>query len=98
MSLPATQDTSQYTDNKEHDTLFLAKRVTEVGNDSQTYMDYDVRTDDQPVYVGTAGRGIATSSDGWLIKKFTYDSSNRPTIIQNGVGAWDNRATTVTYS
>lgn len=98
MSLPVTQDQSQYLDNKEHDSLFVAKRVTEVGNDTQTLMDYDVRSDDQPVYVGSAARGVATSSDGWLIKKFTYDGSNRPTVIQNGVGAYDNRATSVTYS
>lgn len=97
MSLPATQDTSQYTDNKEHDSLFVAKRVTEVGNDSQTLMDYAARSDDQPVYVGTGARGLATSADGWLIKKFTYDGSDRPTVIQNAVGTWDGRAA-LTYT
>lgn len=98
MSLPVTQDTSQYVDNKEHDTLFVAKRVTEVGNDSQTYMDYVARTDDQPVYIGSAARGVATSAEGWLVKKITYDASSRPTVIQNGIGAWDNRAISIVYS
>jgi pyridoxal biosynthesis lyase PdxS len=97
MSLKVTQDTSQYTDNKEHDSLFVAKRVTEVGNDSQTLMDYVARTDTQPVYVGSAARGVASSADGWLVKKITYDGSDRPTVIQNAVGAWDSRAS-LSYS
>lgn len=59
----------------------------------ETRFDYDVRTDSNPVYIGQAPTGAATSAPAWNIQKFTYDASSRPTrveILYNQV--WDNRA------
>lgn len=49
-------------------------------------------------YQGLSYPGTATSSAGWQIKKFIYDSNNRMTDIQWAGGSdaytsiWDNRA------
>lgn len=56
--------------------------------------DYDTRDDGQPVYVGYAPAGTATSSAAWLIHKFTYDVSNfvtRRQVVTDKI--YDNRAT-----
>jgi hypothetical protein len=93
MSQPVTQDTSQYTDNKEHDSLFKAKRITDVGSDNQVIVDEAAAP--ATTYVGTVGRGIATSASGWLIKKIVV--SGTTTTITHAIGIWDNRASE-TYS
>ena len=74
-----------------------ALRVTDVGTNVQKIIDYDVRVDDNPVYVGYGDRGIATSSALWLINKITYDGSARVTLVQSAVGVWTNRAS-LTYA
>lgn len=59
----------------------------------QTRLDYDVRTDSNPVYVGEANQGVATSASEWIVKKLYYDASNRLTRIKaHGNVAWDNRS------
>lgn len=60
--------------------------------DFESRLDYAGRTDDQPVYVGRASSGTATSSGVWVVEKVTYDGSDRPTRKQVLTGAWDNRA------
>lgn len=51
-----------------------------------------------PVYIGRALPGIATSAESWQIRKVTYDSARRPTAILFSSGSneyaykWDNRA------
>jgi len=60
-------------------------------------MDYQARTDYQPVYLGTAPPGTAASSPTWAVRYLTYDGSSRLLQIQNAVGAWSNR-TTLSYS
>lgn len=56
-----------------------------------------------PIYVGLAQPGTATSAASWQIKKITYDGNNNPTSILYAVGSgsfnqiWDNRAS-LTYS
>ena len=56
--------------------------------------DYDTRTDGQPVYIGFAQPGTATSTEAWLIHKFTFDGSNNVTRRQVVTDkAWDNRTT-----
>jgi len=75
----------------EHDELFNAKRITDVGNDQDVNLDYDVRTDDNAVYVGIGARGLADSAGGWLIFKLAYDISNRLTSKKSAVGIWNNR-------
>ena len=64
---------------------------------SQKRIDYDVRTDDNPVYVGFNYKGAATSDTMWVLQKITYDASNRPTLVQISNDSWDNR-TTATYN
>ena len=88
-----TRDTSQYTDNKEHDSLFFAKRVTNVGSDLQTIVDESVAG---TTYIGHGARGLATSSNGWLIDKIVVDGTT--TTITHAIDAWDNAKTTAVYS
>jgi YD repeat-containing protein len=59
--------------------------------------DYGVRTDYQPVYLGTAPPGTPTSAPLWAIRQLTYDASSRLLSILNATGAWTARAT-LTYS
>lgn len=55
-------------------------------------LDYDTRTDANPVYVGDAAPGAATSALAWTVLKLHYDSDNRLTRKQVQVDiAWDNR-------
>ena len=64
---------------------------------TQKRLDYDVRTDSNPVYVGFNFRGAATSATNWVLQKLTYDGSARVTLVQIAIDAWDNR-TTATYT
>ena len=93
MSQNITKDTSQYTDNKEHDSLFMAKRVVTTGSDNQVIIDKSVTG---TTYFGFGARGIATSATGWLIKKMV--KSGTTTTITHAVDAWDNAKTTAVYS
>ncbi len=64
----------------------------------QMQLDYDVRTDDNPIYQGYAAPDVATSTNGWTIYKYTIDASNRVTIRKIAMKvAWDLMAT-LTYS
>jgi len=83
-----TKDSSQYINNEEHDSLFKAKRVTDVGSDNQQLIDEAAAP--ATTYVGLGSRGLATSSDGWLIKKITV--AGTLTTIQHAIGVWDDRA------
>lgn len=65
----------------------------------QQRIDYVARTDGQPVYVGFALKGTATTGT-WLIQKFTYTTisgTDYLSLRQSSVGDWDDRAT-LTYS
>lgn len=63
---------------------------------SQRLIDYVGGTN--PIYIGKARSGTATSDPQWQICKLTFDVNNNPTAIQyaNGTSAydfiWDNRA------
>lgn len=70
----------------------LATLQRSTDGDNEVRLDYDVRTDSNPVYIGRALPGTGTSSATWTIKRFTYDASARATRIQVLVGAWDSRA------
>lgn len=61
--------------------------------DYETRLDYDGRTDDQPVYVGRASSGASVALAEWTIEKVTYDGNDRPTRKQvlDGV-SWNDRA------
>ena len=66
-----------------------------------TQVEYDASNN--PIYIGDAVTGTATSAAAWRIKKITYDASNNPTGIQWADGStkfdkvWDDR-TTYSYS
>lgn len=60
--------------------------------DFETRLDYDVRTDSNPVYLGRALDGTSVT-ETWTIQKFTYDGSDRVTQIQVTEGRWDARTT-----
>lgn len=56
-----------------------------------------------PIYIGQAFPGSATSLPVWRIEKITYDGNNNPTVILwspkygNFGDIWDNRAS-LSYS
>jgi len=87
-----TRDTSQYTDNKEHDSLFFAKRITDVGSDQQSII---FAKSANITYIGLGARGLATSADGWLVTKI--DESSDPTTIKHAIGILDNKSS-LTYT
>ncbi len=76
---------------KEHEDLLKAKRMVEVPSNLLMKVDYDTRTDANPVYVGYAPRGSADEDDGWLLQKLTYDTTDRVTIRQVAYGNWTDR-------
>lgn len=98
----ATKPDSLAVDSYEHD--LSAARVINIPSNQQTLIDYVGGTN--PIYVGTAPRGLATSfgtdndssKANWLIKKITWDENSNPIAVNIGWGKWDNRSTTVTYS
>ena len=92
MSLAKTAETEQYIANYEHDDLFNAKQVTDVGSDKQIIIFAEATN---VKYIGFGARGLATSADGWLIKKI--DKSADPTTIKHAIGILDDKAT-LTYT
>lgn len=74
-----------------HEKDLFAARFTEIPSNQQMRCDYDGRTDGQPVYIGFGAKGLASSADGWLLQKFTYDGSNFVTLRQIFYGIWDSR-------
>lgn len=93
ISLPVFADNSFIQDYR---TRGFGSKVQDVVTDTQIQADYDVRTDAQPVYLGYAIIGKATSDDAWMIYKFTYDGSNQMTVKQTAYGTWTGRAS-LTY-
>lgn len=59
-------------------------------NDYRTRLDYDTRTDGNPVYVGTAAM-TAIDTDNWHILRLTYDSSARLIDKQYQLRSWTSR-------
>ena len=79
---------------------FGAKMVVEPmppASFTQKLLDYDVRSDSNPVYVGFNFRGAAQSATNWVLQKLTYDGSNRVIQVQVAIDAWTNRVG-ATYS
>lgn len=74
---------------REHELEVNAKRVIVLPNNQQVRVEYD--SSSNAIYVGVAPKGLATFSDGWLLKEITYSGSD-PTIIKIAYGNWDNRA------
>jgi hypothetical protein len=76
--------------------LERAQKVFQVPSSYQVKIDYTTGTN--PIYIGYADKGLATSVAHWFILKLTWDANNNVTAIQsvNDV-TWDDRAT-ATYS
>jgi hypothetical protein len=73
------------------ETDLSAVRITEISSNQQMRAAYS-STDGLPDYTGNAPKGLASSSTGWLLKKFTYDANRQCTLIQIAYDSWDNRA------
>ena len=77
---------------REHEEEMYAKRTISLPLNMQERLDYGVRTDGQPTYIGYAPRALATSATGWMLAKFTYDDNGYVTVKQIAYDSWDNRA------
>ena len=73
-----------------YDSDLYARRITEIPSNMGMRVSYDGSGNAE--YVGFAPRGLAESTDGWLLQKFTYDGSNRATKREIAYGNWTNRA------
>lgn len=54
---------------------------------------YPARSDGNPVFIGKALNGTATSAASWTVQLFDYDALNRPVRIRVQTISWDNRGT-----
>jgi len=68
-----------------------AIRTAEIPSNMQFRADYNGLTDGLPLYTGYAPMGLAEGTDGWLLKKFTYDASRQCTSIQIQYSNWTAR-------
>jgi len=75
----------------------VASGITASAPPIDVELDYQSRTDYQPVYLGTAPPGTPTSAPGWAVRMLAYDGSARLVSILNASGAWTNR-TSLSYS
>jgi len=77
----------------------FAQRITEIPSNLQFRADYLLTTDGLPAYTGYAPMGLAEGTNGWLLKKFTYDASRQCTKIQVCTSSnWTARDSTAVYS
>lgn len=72
-------------------------KTTMIGGEMQMLVDYGERGDGQPVYVGNAVQGVATSAQNWVIYNYSYDDSDNFISRKTAFGDWDDRAT-LSYS
>jgi hypothetical protein len=71
-------------------------KVFSIPGEYQVRIDYLTGTN--PVYIGYADKGIATTDSNWFIIKITWSGDNA-TVVQTANNViWDNRATSVSYS
>ena len=69
----------------------FAQRITEIPSNMKKRFVYD--GSGNCIYIGYAPRGLAESSDGWLLWKLTYDVSNQCTAINIAYDSWSNYLT-----
>ena len=84
-------------ENKTYDKDLWATRITDIPSNMGKRLDYGIRTDDNPIYVGFAPKGLAEGTDGWLLYYLEYDVSNRLTKLTVAYGNYTNR-TSESYS
>jgi hypothetical protein len=107
-SFSKTKYTTQAMQNWGFDDVYKVPTVEIVGFDGQTLqrlnatnMAMQIERDGQgnPIYLGIASPGTATSSALWQIRKLTFDGNNNVTAIQYADGTpsftkeWDLRTT-----
>ena len=110
--LSKTQYTSQYIDNYGFDDAFKVPMTEPLGFDGRLLqrmnannMALQIERDGQgnPIYIGIASPGTATSEPYWQIRKLTFDGQNNVTEIKYSSGSsnfdsiWDDRGS-LSYS
>ena len=55
----------------------------------------EYNADGTVLYMGYVDRGVAESTDSWLIYKFTYDANQQVTLRESATDSWDNRNSAV---
>lgn len=73
----------------------LASILSALGGPSTTkrvILDYDGRTDSNPVYVGKASQSTLVAATTWEVLKLFYDGSGRLVDSQVITGSWTGRA------
>jgi len=91
---PYGQVRSSDVEGKTYDPALLAIRYVEIPPNLQMRVEYSGAN---ALYMGFADKGLGISASGWLLHKFTYDASGRPTLRQIAYDSWDDRALT-TYA
>jgi len=84
-------------ENKTYDKDLWATRITDIPSNMQKRLDYVDRTDEQPVYVGFAPKGLGEGGtkdgDGWLLYYLEYDESDRLIKLTIAYGNWTDHTT-----
>lgn len=80
---------------REHNRAVAAKRVQYAGTDLQHQV--ELTGNSAPAYIGLGVKGLSTSSDGWLITRYTYATDITAPTVQSSIGPWDSRAS-LTYT
>lgn len=76
---------------REHEAKIYAKRIIDIGSNQTKRIAYD--GSNRAEYVGTAPKGLAEGSAGWLLQKLTYDgASTRVISVKVAYGSWSGRA------
>jgi len=73
-----------------YESALFAHRYTKIPSNMQMRIDW---TSGNADYVGYAPKDLTSSTQGWLLQKFTYDDSGRCTLRQIAFDSWDDRAT-----
>lgn len=90
-----------FVENQTFEEQISAIRSTDIPSNLQMKISYTGRTDSQPVYIGYAPRGLSASSKGWLLQKYSYESSSdnsRSTGRTIAYDSWNNAETTASYA
>lgn len=82
------QHSSSAVESREHESGLYARRVTEIPSNQTKRFEW---SSGNCIYAGSAARGLAEGTDGWLIQKFTYDTDNNCIKIEIAYGNWQNR-------
>lgn len=74
----------------EYEEALKAKRIIRLPSNQLLRLDYEGGAN--PIYVGSAPKGVADSASGWLLHKLAFNASSYCTARGIAYDAWDNRA------